>query len=217
MSIMMSRSVYVLIIVSQFNTWLLMNERVINMESKTLKRIIVVCCTMFIILSMCMNASAANVMFDGYYQQNIYVQNLASGSYGTAVTQAVYNWNNAGISPRSIVINSVSSCRIYDDDFSNEAIADYSSSYGLYLPLSSVNVSCTCHTTSIFSIFLNTQTLPSNYIVSTAAHELGHAFGLNDDSSSELRLMSYSRNRATVVAPIADEVSSMLTLWNNNH
>lgn len=92
---------------------------------------------------MSMSISAANVMSAGYYQKNIYVQNHASGSYGTAVTQAVSNWNNASISPRSVIVNSSSSCGIYDDDFTDDAIADWSSSYGLYVPLSSVNVSCT--------------------------------------------------------------------------
>ncbi len=181
--------------------------------SKLFSILIVVC----VIGSMTISASAANIMYDGYYQKNVYVQNRASGTYGTAVTQAISNWNNSNISPRSIVVNTVSSCGIYDDDFTDDAIADYSSSYGLYLPLSSVNVSCSCHMTSIFNIFLNTQTLTSDIIVSTAAHELGHAFGLNEDHSSPYRLMSYTRDRTTVVAPIADEVSSMLALWNDNH
>lgn len=181
--------------------------------SKFFSILIIVCVT----FSMTVSAYAANIMYAGYYQKNVYVQNLASGTYKTAVTQAISNWNNCNISPRSIVVNTVSSCGIYDDDFTDDAIADYSSAYGLYLSLSSLNSSCSCHTTSIFNIFLNTQTLTSDIAVSTAAHELGHAFGLNEDHSSSSRLMSYTRDRTTVVAPIADEVSSMLALWNDNH
>ena len=187
------------------------------MKLKFTKRVISVFVILGMICIMSIGVCAAETWDYGYYQKKVYIQNHASGIYGTAVTQAADNWNNSGISPRSVVINTASSCGVYDDDFTADELLDYSGSYGLYMSLSYDTNPCSCHQTSIFNIFLNTETLTSSIVESTAAHELGHAFGLYDDHSSNSRLMSYSRDRTTVVSPNSDEVSTVLNLWNNNH
>ena len=166
---------------------------------------------------MVIGVTAAETWAYGYYQKNVYIQNHASGIYGTAVTQAAANWNNSNISPRSVIINTTSSCGVYDDDFTADELIDYSGSFGVYLALSYDTNPCSCHQTSIFNIFLNTEKLNQNIVESTAAHELGHAFGLYEDHSSTTRLMSYTRDRTTVVSPNSDEVSTVVSLWEDNH
>lgn len=187
------------------------------MKLKFTKKVICIFVILGILGIMSISVYAATTWDYGYYQKKVYIQNHASGIYGTAVAQAAANWNNSGISPRAVVINTSSSCGVYDDDFTADELQDYSGVFGLYFPLSYDTNPCSCHRTSIFNIFLNTETLTSSIVESTAAHELGHAFGLDEDHSSTTRLMSYTRDRTTVVAPNTDEVSTVLELWNDNH
>lgn len=179
----------------------------------------------FILSLFCMSVSAANMMTDGYSYKNVFVQNHATGSYTAKVNTAITNWNNAinqyansGVTLRSVVKNTTSSSGIYSESFSegSSTLQQVSTVNGLYL-VRSQNSSCNCHKTNWFNIFINTDMTSASIAVSVTAHEIGHAFGLNDDQSSSSRLMSYSRNRSTVVAPINDEVDSMLNWWDINH
>lgn len=169
-----------------------------------------------LLICTCLCVSAAATYTKGYYQKTVYIQNLATGFYKTAVDSAVSTWNSSGIYPRSIVINNLSSSGVYDDDFTGSSLSRYNDSWGVYMQLGTMST-CPCHTTGLFSIFLNNQLLDSSTCESTAAHELGHALGLDEDQSSNLRLMSYSRDKTTVRAPIRDEVLSVVQLWEYYH
>lgn len=67
-----------------------------------------------------------------------------------------------------------------------------------------------------YNSYLNTGT-PSlsktNYGRSTAAHELGHAIGL-DDLSSGNSLMSHSRDRSLIYTPQSDDLQGVNAIYN---
>ena len=163
--------------------------------------------------------NAVTYMNAGYYQETIYVKNSATGIYSDKAYEAIRNWNNSSISPRRIIVSTSASSRIYDDPFTNPQISDFSNSLGLYYKYSSTTY-CSCHTALVFHIYINRSLVTEDNIgiaTSVIAHELGHAFGLDDDNSLSTYLMSHRRDRTSVLFPTNAEVAGVLNYWNQYH
>ncbi|MCL2433974.1 MAG: hypothetical protein FWD16_05595, partial [Clostridia bacterium] len=67
-----------------------------------------------------------------------------------------------------------------------------------------------------FAIEMNSKTLPTSYITSVFAHELGHTIGLLDNPAGQSKnssLMNYDRDRSIVKGPTAFDTQSVNMLY----
>lgn len=146
----------------------------------------------------------------GYYKRTVDVNlsKVTSDSYLAAFNSAISAWNNAGTNTIYISESSSSSNYLY-----NKYSA--SSAYGWYSILA-YNSNEYNYTTK-FSITLNTRVIGSSISTvgkSTAVHEFGHSFGLNDMKYSSTVIMGSLRNRLTMTTPQTDDVLGVKASWN---
>ncbi|OPZ90747.1 MAG: hypothetical protein BWY74_02214 [Firmicutes bacterium ADurb.Bin419] len=151
-----------------------------------------------------------SLMNDGYYQCTVDVNlsEVKSDSYLAAFNSAISAWNNAGTNTIYISKSSSSNNYLY-------SAYRASSSYGTYSILTTG--SNQYHLTTKFSITLNTRVIGSDISTvgkSTAVHEFGHSFGLNDMKYSSTVIMGYQRNRLTMTTPQTDDVLGVIASWN---
>ena len=151
-----------------------------------------------------------SLMNYGYYQRTVVVNlsEVTSDSYLAAFNSAISAWNNAGTNTIYISESSSSSNYLYNE-------SNPSGAYGWYEIITTG--SNQYHKTTKFSITLNTRVIGSSISTvgkSTAVHEFGHSFGLNDMPNSSTVIMGYLRNRLTMTTPQTDDVLGVKASWN---
>lgn len=157
---------------------------------------------------------------DGYYHAKIYVQNELD-NYQTPFSNAISAWNNAGVTNRSIVVNTVSDSYVNnfdfhaDDDFRGYNTLGYLAMYKWYGQ--STTIACSCHKTYEFAIHLNDFLLSSKsdtQIKGIIVHEFGHAFGLSDLEDSTYRYTSVMyATQTSVYEPKSLDVANANACW----
>lgn len=187
---------------------------------KTIKVSFCVYITLMIILLFSITTYAVEFYnTDGYYHASIYVQNYLD-NYQSQFSDAVSAWNSAGITQRSIVINTQQDSYINNfdfhanDDFRGYNTLGYSALYKWY---GQGIVTCDCHRTYEFAIHLNDfyfVNKSNTEIKSIIAHEFGHAYGLSDLESSSYRYTSLMyASTSSLTAPTSLDVSNANTCW----
>lgn len=154
-------------------------------------------------------ASAYSLMSDGYYRKSLGINttSFTSSTYDTAINRAVSSWNNAGVG-----VSIAGGSAPYANAMFTQALGD--GAYGLYVPLR-VSSAYYPHRTTQFSIIINSSRgarLGTNGKQSIVGHELGHAWGLDEDQSN-LALMNGLRNREVIYAPQHDDRYGVVASW----
>jgi predicted Zn-dependent protease len=164
----------------------------------------------------------------GYYNGSngvIYIQNKLSNSsiYSNHLATAVAYWNNAGVTGRSITVNTTSSCWVYNFDFSKSSDSFYVWAHAngwvsCYSFWGQTTAYCTCHKTIGFDIECNDAYFKDMNSIekrSWLTHELGHAYGLKDypDTRKNTTIMSYLTERTIYETPFSFDVTNANACW----
>ncbi|WP_010248588.1 hypothetical protein [Acetivibrio cellulolyticus] len=163
------------------------------------------CCTVF-----SFNCFASNYALHvwGYNSTSVDINlyNLSS-VYSTAFSNAKSSWNNVD-TPCSIYSSPYSSNYIYDIAYNSTYLSQYLVYENDYTDPD--------HITTRFNIKIN-----NNYVMtmqtqekgSIIAHEIGHAFGLNDYDAVSTVLMSHTRNRYSLYSPKTGDIEGVNASW----
>lgn len=154
---------------------------------------------MYIFLVLCIVSTTLTISADsdaygtqGYFNSTVFIQNDLT-KYTSYLEDAIDIWNDAGVTDRSIEVNTVSDSYITNFKFGDyqeywdEAIQE---AYGVYEPLTMFSYACECHRTTSFKISMNDtvldglnyadETYNENERLGAFVHEFGHTFGLSD-------------------------------------
>jgi len=154
----------------------------------------------------------------------IYIKNnLSSSIYSNHFVTAVAYWNSAGVTNRSIVVNTSSTSVAYNFDFSQSSDPTYvqddaNNVVSWYWYWSQSTTYCTHHKTLAFDIQCNDakySSMTSTEKRSWLTHELGHAFGLKDYPSTRKNtsIMSYLTERNVYSTPFSFDVNNANDCW----
>lgn len=153
--------------------------------------------TLVVSLLLPTTAYAYNILSYGYVtaHRNVNVISIRSNStYRSAYDSSVNDWQNA--------IRGVKFTQSISSNYINRVtVAD--TWYGIYRAYNR-DIYGRAHR---FTIDINANRVPnnSNFIKSVIAHELGHSLGL-DHNQDRTSIMSYNRDRYTIVKPNSDDV-----------
>ncbi len=170
------------------------------------------CCLILVcgsLLSFTEIVDAATYWQYGCQSRTIQVRSYDS-SYNAGWVRALDNaraaWNNSGAGTTILTW--------YNSNNTIQAAQFAENWYGLF----TVNSASGPYITQ-FTIKLNARTISrdasnfDNFLKSTAAHEFGHAFFLDDNPPSGPSLMSHSRDRNTLTTPQAVDVHNVLSKY----
>lgn len=176
------------------------------------------------------NADSAAYGTQGYYNATIFIQNDLT-KYTSYFEDAIDIWNNAGITDRSIEVNTVSSSYITNFKFSDypeywdEEIQE---AYGFYDPLTMLPYACECHRTTSFKICMNetildglnyaNETYNENERLGAFVHEFGHTLGLSDYGVIyNGSVMDRNRDFKTIYEPTQTDIENAIECWSPHY
>jgi len=158
------------------------------------------------------NASAdqTNTQDYGYYSSTLDIDNWTylNAPYFNPTAAAVYAWNHPPAPCSSSITPDLSSeNKVYAEKLQSGVGGFYG-----FLTLDG----STHHKTTKFYISINTdyESYSSNFIQSISCHEMGHALGLNDDSSSQYSIMNQNRDRNKVYTPFVSDCYGLQYIWS---